>query len=153
MYLSSIRVKTGITILISLTLFSNIYNSFKMLKTFPDFLKMDNVTISESRFFGLRNYLKNVKQVGYISELENTQGIFVIPDDEKSLNKAVNTMAQLILTQYTLCPVLVYNRIDLPIVVGNFPNGLPDKNFFIRKHLIPVKSFPGGIILLRKEVR
>ncbi|MDD3012140.1 MAG: hypothetical protein PHC34_00360 [Candidatus Gastranaerophilales bacterium] len=155
MYLNSIRVKTGITILILLTVFSNIYNSFKLAKTFPDFLKIDNVTVSEIRLVSLKNYLKNVKEVGYITELENTKGVFAIEDlnDTQSLNKAIDVMAQLILTQYTLCPVFVYNQTNLPLVVGNFPKGLSDRNFFIKKNLIPVKKFPNGVILLKNKAQ
>jgi hypothetical protein len=133
-------------------LFSNIFNSFKMLKTFPNFLLIDKVTINESRFGKLKNYLKNTKEVGYITELKTSKDIFVVPNDKESINKAVDLMAQLILTQYALSPIFVYNQTDLPLVIGNFPEGIPDRNFFKKKHLIPVKSFPGGIVLLRNEV-
>jgi hypothetical protein len=159
MFLNKFRIKAGIFILILFTLLPNIQNSLEMLKTFPAFLAMDNVTINESRFFELKNYLKNnkhIKEVGYITELENNGGIFALKttsNDEAANERAIDIMAQLILTQYTLSPVFVYNQIDLPYVVGNFPAGLPDKNYFLKKHLIPVKIFPGGVILLRNEVK
>lgn len=155
MKLRKFRVITGIFLFIAITLLSNIFTTLRMFGTFPDFLAVDNVTVNESRFIGLKKFLdenKNIKEVGYINELENNHGVFAlktISDDEETNNRAIDIMAQLILTQYSLSPVFVYNQTDLDYVVGNFPKGLPEKSFFIEKKLIPVKIFPGGVILLR----
>lgn len=156
MFLNSFKAKTGIIILIVLTLFPNIFNSFKMLKTFPAFMMIDSVTANEARFVELKKYLSKTKKVGYITDIDS-KNIFLTAEtslkDEKANSNAINNMAQLILTQYSLCPVFVYNQTDLPLVVGNFPNGLPKPDFFIKKYLTPVKTFPNGIILLKSEVK
>lgn len=155
MNLARFRVKLGISILIAITLLSNVSTSLKMFGTFPDFLAVDNVTVNESRFIGLKKYLdehKDIKEVGYINELKDSHKIFslkTISSDEEKNNKGIDIIAQLILVQYTLSPVFVYNQTDLEYVVGNFPKGLPEKSFFMKKHLIPVKVFPNGVILLR----
>jgi len=156
MYLKSFLSKAGIVTLILLALLSNIYNSCKMLRTFPDFLKIDSVTADELRFLPLKEYLSNTREVGYITYTDNNKIFSLIETrlkDEKTANKAIDIMAQLVLTQYALSPVFVYNQTDLPLVVGNFPDRLPDREFFTKKHLIPVKTFPKGIILLRNEAR
>jgi|GEM_PF-462786 len=154
MYFNNIRATAGVTILILIALFSNIHDSFKMLKTYPEFLNMDKISANETKFIGIKNYLKNVKEVGYITEVENSKDIFNVKSfakDDKAYDKTIDIMAELILTQYSLSPIFVYNQTDLPLVVGNFPQGLPDRNFLARKHLIPVKVFPNGVVLLRKE--
>jgi hypothetical protein len=69
--------------------------------------------------------------------------------DEKAFRN-VEYLAQYVLTQYTLAPLIVQNSPGLPLVVGNFLDGPPAPGFLEKNGLVPVKDFGDGLILYRK---
>jgi hypothetical protein len=65
----------------------------------------------------------------------------------------VEYLAQYVLTQYTLAPLIVRNSPEHPLVVGNFLDGPPAPGFLEKNSLVPIKDFGDGLILYRKDVR
>lgn len=100
------------------------------------------VTIHEERIRQLKPWLPARGEVGYITSVENER-IFA---DEKAMRN-VEYLAQYVLTQYTLAPLIVRNRPDLALVVGNFLSRPPEPGFVERHRLTVLKDFGDGLIL------
>ena len=140
------RLKVGLLLLLGLTLAASLNLLYQNGKVYPDFLKTDPVTIHETRINQIKGALPGTAAVGYVTAVDNEKIFYY----ERSLFN-VEFLAQYILTQYTLAPVIVYNSPDYPLVVGNYIDGSPDPGFLKRKALIPVKDFGDGLILYQKE--
>lgn len=140
------RLKVGLLLLLGLTLAASLNLLYQNGKAYPDFLKTDPVTIHERRINQIKGALPGTAAVGYVTAVDNEKIFYY----ERSLFN-VEFLAQYILTQYTLAPVIVYNSPDYPLVVGNYIDGSPDPGFLKRKALIPVKDFGDGLILYQKE--
>lgn len=140
------RLKVGLLLLLGLTLAASLNLLYQSGKVYPDFLKTDPVTIHERRINQIKSALPQTVSVGYVTAVDNEKIFYY----ERSLSN-VEFLAQYILTQYTLAPVIVYNSPDYPLVVGNYIDGSPDPGFLKRKALIPVKDFGDGLILYQKE--
>jgi hypothetical protein len=100
------------------------------------------VTIHEERIRQLKPFLPVQGEVGYVTTVANER-IFA---DEKSMRN-VEYLAQYVLTQYTLSPLIVRNRPNLPLVVGNFLSGPPPAGFVEQLGLVPERDFGEGLIL------
>lgn len=101
----------------------------------------DKITLWEKRFDGLRRILPKNSIVGYVSDLRDDQG-----DVEYRQ------------VQYTLTPVLVAERLDLPLVIGNFHsetviNAANHGEFPPDKRLILVKDYGKGVMLFRETTK
>ena len=142
------RLKVGLLLLLGLTLAASLNLLYQNGKVYPDFLKTDPVTIHETRINQIKGALPGTAAVGYVTAVDNEKIFYY----ERSLSN-VEFLAQYILTQYTLAPVIVYNSPDYPLVVGNYIDGSPDPGFLKRKALIPVRDFGDGLILYQKEPR
>lgn len=140
------RLKVGLLLLLGLTLAASLNLLYQNGKAYPDFLKTDPVTIHERRINQIKGALPGTAAVGYVTAVDNEKIFYY----ERSLSN-VEFLAQYILTQYTLAPVIVYNSPDYPLVVGNYIDGSPDPGFLKRKALIPVRDFGDGLILYQKE--
>jgi hypothetical protein len=140
------RLKVGLLLLLGLTLAASLNLLYQNGKAYPDFLKTDPVTIHETRINQIKGALPGTAAVGYVTAVDNEKIFYY----ERSLSN-VEFLAQYILTQYTLAPVIVYNSPDYPLVVGNYIDGSPDHGFLKRKALIPVRDFGDGLILYQKE--
>jgi hypothetical protein len=140
------RLKVGLLLLLGLTLAASLNLLYQNGKAYPDFLKTDPVKIHERRINQIKGALPGTAAVGYVTAVDNEKIFYY----ERSLSN-VEFLAQYILTQYTLAPVIVYNSPDYPLVVGNYIDGSPDPGFLKRKALIPVRDFGDGLILYQKE--
>ncbi len=140
------RLKVGLLLLLGLTLAASLNLLYQNGKAYPDFLKTDPVTIHERRINQIKGVLPETAAVGYVTAVDNEKIFYY----ERSLTN-VEFLAQYILTQYTLAPVIVYNSPDYPLVVGNYIDGSPDPGFLKRKALIPIRDFGDGLILYQKE--
>jgi hypothetical protein len=140
------RLKVGLLLLLGLTLAASLNLLYQNGKVYPDFLKTDPVTIHETRINQIKGALPGTAAVGYVTAVDNEKIFYY----ERSLSN-VEFLAQYILTQYTLAPVIVYNSPDYPLVVGNYIDGSPDPDFLKRKALIPVRDFGDGLVLYQKE--
>jgi len=141
-----LRLKVGLLLLLGLTLAASLNLLYQNGKAYPDFLKTDPVTIHERRINQIKGTLPGTAAVGYVTAIDNEKIFYY----ERSLSN-VEFLAQYILTQYTLAPVIVYNSPDYPLVVGNYIDGSPDPGFLKRKALIPVRDFGDGLLLYQKE--
>ena len=141
-----LRLKVGLLLLLGLTLAASLNLLYQNGKAYPDFLKTDPVTIHERRINQIKGALPGTAAVGYVTAVDNEKIFYY----ERSLSN-VEFLAQYILTQYTLAPVIVYNSPDYPLVVGNYIDGSPDPGFLKRKALIPVRDFGDGLVLYQKE--
>ena len=141
-----LRLKVGLLLLLGLTLAASLNLLYQNGKAYPDFLKTDPVTIHERRINQIKGALPGTAAVGYVTAVDNEKIFYY----ERSLSN-VEFLAQYILTQYTLAPVIVYNSPDYPLVVGNYIDGSPDPGFLKRKALIPVRDFGDGLLLYQKE--
>ena len=142
------RLKVGLLLLLGLTLAASLNLLYQNGKAYPDFLKTDPVTIHERRINQIKGALPGTAAVGYVTAVDNEKIFYY----ERSLFN-VEFLAQYILTQYTLAPVLVYNSPDYPLVVGNYIDGSPDVDFLKKNRLTPVRDFGDGLILYQKELK
>ena len=145
---SLLRLKVGLLLLLGLTLAASLNLLYQNGKAYPDFLKTDPVTIHERRINQIKGALPGTAAVGYVTAVDNEKIFYY----ERSLSN-VEFLAQYILTQYTLAPVLVYNSPDYPLVVGNYIDGSPDVDFLKKNRLTPVRDFGDGLILYQKELK
>ena len=141
------RVKAGGVLLIVLTGYAVFSLLVQSIGIYADLPERDPVTIHEARIVQLKGSLPPSGEVGYVTTVENDQ-IFAA---EKALRN-VEYLAQYVLTQYTLAPLIVRNSPELPLVVGNFLDGPPPPGFLDRNGLVPLKDFGDGLILYRREI-
>ena len=139
------RRKAGVLILIVLTGYAALNLLGKGIRSYPDLPEKDPVTIHEERIRQLKPFLPASGAVGYVTTVENDR-IFA---DEKAFRN-VEHLAQYVLTQYTLAPLIVRNSPELPLVVGNFLDGPPAPGFLEKNGLVPLKDFGDGLILYRR---
>ncbi|MEW6334714.1 MAG: hypothetical protein AB1558_10620 [Thermodesulfobacteriota bacterium] len=113
---------------------------------YADLPRQDPVSIHEARIEQLRGFLPPAGEVGYVTTVENEK-IFAA---ERAFRN-VEYLAQYVLTQYTLAPLIVRNSPAHPLVVGNFLDGPPPPGFLERHRLVPLKDFGEGLILYGRE--
>lgn len=140
------RVKGGLILLVAIALYASITLLSKQMKLYPGNLETDPVTIHETRINQLKEDLRPHASVGYVTTVENEK---IFTSERQFYN--VEYLAQYVLTQYTLAPVIVYNSPDHPLVVGNFISGPPDRQFLRQKNLTPLKDFGDGLVLYKNE--
>jgi hypothetical protein len=142
---TTFRTAAGSILLIALTGYAVMTLLWQGIRLHPDLPEKDPVTIHEERIRQLKDFLPASGAVGYITTVENDR-IFA---DEKAFRN-VEYLAQYVLTQYTLAPLIVLNSPELPLVVGNFLDGPPAPGFLEKNGLVPVKDFGDGLILYRR---
>mgnify|MGYP001225597857 CR=1 FL=1 len=142
---STFRTRAGAILLIVLTGYAVMALLGQSIRLYPDLPEKDPVTIHEERIRQLKGYLPASGEVGYVTTVGNDR-IFA---DEKAFRN-VEYLAQYVLTQYTLAPLIVRNSPDFPLVVGNFLDGPPAAGFLEEKGLVPLKDFGDGLILYRR---
>lgn len=147
-FTSKYRIKAGWLLLILLTGYAVLSLLVQSIGIYTDLPDKDPVTIHESRIAQLKGSLPATGEVGYITTVENEK-IFAY---EKAFQN-VEYLAQYVLTQYTLAPLIVRNSPELPLVVGNFLDGPPAPGFLEKNDLIPIKDFGDGLILYRRDLR
>lgn len=144
--LAKYRMTAARAILVCLAgyaVFGLLAQSIRVYSSLPE---KDPVTIHEERIRQLNPLLPASGEVGYVTTVEND----LIFGFEKSFTN-VEYLAQYILTQYTLAPVLVRNSPELPLVVGNFLAGPPAAGFIERHGLVPLRDFGDGLVLYRRD--
>jgi hypothetical protein len=140
------RTTAGRLLLVVLAGYAVLNLLWQSVRLYPGIPERDPVTIHEARIAQLRPLLPSFGAVGYVTTVENGQ-IFA---KEKAFAN-VEFLAQYVLTQYTLAPLFVRNRSDLPLVVGNFIDGPPAPGFLAKNGLIPLRDLGDGLILYRRE--
>jgi hypothetical protein len=140
------RVKAGWVLLIVLTGYAVLSLFVQSIRIYAGLPEKDPVTIHEARIAQLKGSLPPSGEVGYVTTVENDR-IFAA---EKAFRN-VEYLAQYVLTQYTLAPLIVRNSPELPLVVGNFLDGPPDPGFLEKNGLVPLKDFGDGLILYGRE--
>jgi hypothetical protein len=139
------RAAAGTILLIVLTVAAVMTLLWQSIGLYPDLPEKDPVTLHEERIRQLKEYLPVSGAVGYVTTVENDR-IFA---DEKAFRN-VEYLAQYVLTQYTLAPLVIRNSPEFPLVVGNFLDGPPAPGFLEKHGLVPVKDFGEGLILYRR---
>ena len=142
------RLKAGWLLLIILTGYAVLSLLVQSIGIYTDLPDKDPVTIHEERIAQLRGSLPASGEVGYVTTVENEK-IFAY---ERAFQN-VEYLAQYVLTQYTLAPLIVRNSPKLPLVVGNFLDGPPAPGFLDKSGLLPIKDFGDGLILYRRDHR
>jgi len=142
------RLKAGWLLLILLTGYAVLSLLVQSIGIYTDLPDKDPVTIHEERIAQLRGSLPASGEVGYVTTVENEK-IFAY---ERAFQN-VEYLAQYVLTQYTLAPLIVRNSPKLPLVVGNFLDGPPAPGFLDKNGLLPIKDFGDGLILYRRDHR
>ncbi len=141
-----IRQKIGIVLLVVLTCLSVFHALRENIRSYREAPETDPVTVHERRIAQLKAFLPSTGQVGYITGIENEK-IFTV---EKTFTN-VEFVAQYVLTQYTLAPLVVRNSPDFPIVIGNFIEGVPVPEFLHKNNLVELHDFGEGLFLYQKE--
>ncbi|MHB9097115.1 MAG: hypothetical protein ACYC5X_04750 [Syntrophales bacterium] len=142
---TTFRTAAGSILLIVLTGYAVMTLLWQSISLTSDLPVKDPVTIHEERIRQLKAFLPASGAVGYVTTVENDR-IFA---DEKAFRN-VEFLAQYVLTQYTLAPLIVRNSPEFPLVVGNFLDGPPAPGFLEKNGLVPVKDFGDGLILYRR---
>lgn len=140
--------RVGLLLLLAVTLYANLHLLYARIQLYPDLPPQDPVSIHEQRIRQVGKILPSVREVGYVTTVENER-LFL---DERHF-RDVEHLAQYYLTQYTLAPVIVRNTPDEPLVVGNFLDGPPNPEWIRRNGLTPRRDFGDGVVLYRKEGR
>ena len=141
-----LRRRAGLAILIILTAAAVLNLLGQGIRSAPAIPALDAVTIHEARIARLKEFLPASGEVGYVTTVEN-EAIFA---KERAFQN-VEFLAQYVLTQYTLAPLIVRNSPDLPLVVGNFLDGPPAPGFLERHGLVVRRDFGDGLVLYRRE--
>lgn len=142
-----LRAGTALALLLALAFAACLSALYRGAKSWPELPKTDPVTIHEARIEQVRGALPaGTAAVGYVTSVDNDK-IFLY---ERTL-RDVEFLAQYMLTQYTLAPVIVHNSPDQPLVVGNYITGSPDPAFLAKHALVPLRDFGDGLILYRKD--
>jgi len=143
---ASYRRRAGLALLVLLTGYAVLHLLWQGIRSYPEIPETDSVTIHEARINQLEPFLPASGAVGYVTTVENDQ-IFA---KERAFQN-VEYLAQYVLTQYTLAPLIVRNSPDLPLVVGNFLDGPPAPGFPAKHGLAPLRDFGDGLVLYRRE--
>lgn len=142
------RVHAGLMLLVLVALYANMGMLNHSVRNFPDRGRMDNVSVYEARMTRAKADLARYREVGYATTVDSDR----IFGREKSFDD-VEILAQYILAQYSLAPVVIRNSTGLQMVIGNFVDGPPDPEYLKRNGLIPVKDYGDGLVLYTKEGR
>jgi len=145
-FFAKYRARAGWLLLICLTGYAVLNLLWQSVRLYPGLPEKDPVTIHEERIRQLEFLLPASGEVGYATTVENDK-IFAA---EKAFQN-VEYLAQYVLTQYTLAPVVVRNSLEFPLVVGNFLDGPPPPGFLEKKGLAPLRDFGDGLILYRRN--
>ncbi|OPY07421.1 MAG: hypothetical protein A4E68_01811 [Syntrophaceae bacterium PtaB.Bin095] len=138
-----LRAGTALVLLLALTFAAGASALYRGAKSYPELPKTDPVTIHEARIDQVRGALPaGTAAVGYVTSVDNEK-IFLY---ERTL-RDVEFLAQYMLTQYTLAPVIVHNSPDRPLVVGNCITGSPDPVILAKHALVPLRDFGDGLVL------
>jgi hypothetical protein len=140
------RQLLGAALLILLALLSAFNALRQNALSYKEAPETDPVTIHENRIAQLKGFLPAPGSVGYITAVENER-IFAA---EKTFSN-VEFLAQYVLTQYTLAPLVVRNSPDYPMVIGNFIDGWPAPGFLEKNGLVVHRDLGDGLVLYRKE--
>jgi len=143
---SKYRRMAGCLLLVCLagySVFSLLAESVRIYNGLPE---RNPVSLHEERILQLKPFLPAAGEVGYATTVENDR-IFGF---EKSFTN-VEFLAQYVLAQYTLAPLIVRNSPERPLVVGNFLDGPAAPGFLEPHGLVPLKDFGDGLILYRRE--
>jgi hypothetical protein len=140
------RGRAGCLLILACALYASVLLLYEKAARFPGLAWEDPVSVHERRIEPLRAYLPDRGSVGYVTALE-IEKVFA---RERAL-RDVELLGHFILTQYTLAPVFVYPRPNLPLVVGNFIGARPDQALLDRYGLVPLKDFGDGLILYRRK--
>jgi len=140
------RAKAGWFLLIGLTGYAVLNLLWQSVRLYNSLPEKDPVTLHEERIRQLESLLPASGEVGYATTVENDR-IFAA---EKAFQN-VEYLAQYVLTQYTLAPVIVRNSPEFPLVVGNFLDGPPPPGFLEKNGLAPLRDFGDGLILYRRD--
>ncbi len=141
-----LRRRAGLALLIVLTAYAVLNLLVQGIRSAPAIPPLDPVTIHEARISRLKGLLPATGEVGYVTTVEN-EAIFA----KERAFRNVEFLAQYVLTQYTLAPLIVRNSPAMPLVVGNFLDGPPAPGFLERHGLVPLKDFGDGLVLYRRE--
>jgi hypothetical protein len=142
------RILAGWVLLILFTGYAILNLLVQSIQIYADLPEKDSVTIHEERIAQLKGSLPASGEVGYVTTVESEK-IFAY---ERAFRN-VEYLAQYVLTQYTLAPLIVRNSPGFPLVVGNFLDGPPPPGFLEKNSLVPVKDFGDGLILYRRDPR
>ncbi|MBU2054861.1 MAG: hypothetical protein KKC25_07765 [Proteobacteria bacterium] len=145
-FFAKYRARAGVLLLICLTGYAALGLLWQNIRIYSGLPEKDPVTIHEERILQLKPILSAVGEIGYVTTVENDR-IFGF---EKSFTN-VEYLAQYVLTQYTLAPVIVRNSPAHPVVAGNFLAGPPAAGFIERHGLVPLKDFGDGLILYGRD--
>ena len=145
-FFAKYRVKAGWFLLICLTGYAVLNLLWQSVRLYNGLPEKDPVTIHEERIRQLESLLPASGEIGYATTVENDR-IFAA---EKAFQN-VEYLAQYVLTQYTLAPVIVRNSPEFPLVVGNFLDGPPPLGFLEKNGLAPLRDFGDGLILYRRD--
>jgi hypothetical protein len=142
------RSHAGLIILVCVAVYANMGMLHSAVRDYPKTKKTDIVSLYEDRMNKAREALAPYKEVGYVTTVDNEK----IFGREKSFED-VEILAQYILAQYSLAPVIIRNSKEYQLVLGNFADGIPDSGYLMRSNLILVKDFGDGLILYKKGSR
>jgi hypothetical protein len=145
-FFAKYRAKAAWLLLIGLTGYAVLNLLWQSVRLYPGLPEKDPVTLHEERIRQLESLLPASGEVGYATTVENDR-IFAA---EKAFQN-VEYLAQYVLTQYTLAPVIVRNSPEFPLVVGNFLDGPPPPGFLEKNGLAPLRDFGDGLILYRRD--
>ncbi|MGH9662524.1 MAG: hypothetical protein ACRD96_28505 [Bryobacteraceae bacterium] len=95
----------------------------------------DTVTLYEDRFASLRRELPAGRPAGYVTDL---------PPNENA------AWTELRLVQYAVAPVVVVNRIEPGIVIGNFHTAEGMRQSIANHGLAVLKDLGKGVVMLRR---
>jgi hypothetical protein len=106
-------------------------------------------TLYEKRFEAIKVVLPSHGIIGYITD--------TTASDKTNSNSIYRQFHKYHLAQYTLSPrvVIIHNpNVKKPLlyefIVGDFQNGIPNPDFFVKNNLIYVRDFGDGIVLLKQ---
>ena len=97
--------------------------------------ELDQITIYEKKFIGLKEFLGNHFVVGYVSDY----------DDNSDEDGIAYTM-----TQYVLAPILLARGIKHNFIIGNFRNTKPNIKAYEKENLSLIRDFGNGVILFER---
>ncbi len=133
-----LAAKTGLALLISFALLSNLH--WLLQGAFdPDFPRRDRISQYERRFEGLKKILPPHGVVGYLSDRQAQDIRF----DDRTI--------EFYLTQYALAPLIVTYSAERELVIGNFGTSRVDPEIFKERNLTLARDFGNGVMLFRHE--
>lgn len=130
----AVKVKIGILLIILSALSQNLLmlgDGIRKYRKSPD---IDNVTLHENRFIGLKKFLPTHGVVGYVTDQH--------PD---------NATGEYYLTQYALSPVIIANETARSFIIGNFHKSINIDEISKNADLILIQELDNGVILFKNK--